>query len=302
VQEVFEWTGELINGQPYEELIDLPEMLDLVRNRGKDSLDRVEITLPDGRVFNALLSSIPDVGLVISMHDITNLKKLDRIKSDFVGTVSHDLRSPLTAILGYVELIERVGAINETQHEYIRRIQTSVHNITSLVDDLLNLGRIEAGFDTRKETVHLEHLIRFAVESIRKQADDKNHQLILDIPDTIPPFQANPVQIRQMVDNLLDNAIKYTLPGGVITLRLSVAQKQVILQIQDNGIGIPAIDIPYIFDRFYRASNASADISGTGLGLAIVKSIVESHNGRIWVESTVGHGATFTVVLQLNEA
>ncbi|MDO8969609.1 MAG: HAMP domain-containing sensor histidine kinase, partial [Saprospiraceae bacterium] len=194
------------------------------------------------------------------------------------------------------------GAINDTQHEYIRRIQTSVHNITSLVDDLLNLGRIEAGFDTRKETIHLDHLIRFAAESIRKQSEDKNHQLILELPETIPHFMANPVQIRQMVDNLLDNAIKYTLPGGVITLRLSVAQKQVILQIQDNGIGIPSIDIPYIFDRFYRASNASADISGTGLGLAIVKSIVESHNGRIWVESSMGHGATFTVVLQLSEA
>jgi two-component system phosphate regulon sensor histidine kinase PhoR len=300
-QEVFDWTGELINGQPYEELIELPVLLDLVRSRGKEAIDRAEITLEDGRVFNALINSIPEVGLVVTLHDITNLKKLDHIKSDFVATVSHDLRSPLTAILGYVELIERVGTINDTQKEYIHRIHTSVHNITSLVDDLLNLGRIEAGFDTRKETVHLDHLIRFAVESIRKQAEDKNHQLVLELPESFPPFQANPVQIRQMVDNLLDNAIKYTLPGGVITLRLSTAQKQVILQIQDNGIGIPSVDIPYIFDRFYRASNASADISGTGLGLAIVKSIVESHNGRIWVESTVGHGATFTVVLQLSE-
>jgi two-component system NtrC family sensor kinase len=302
MQVVFKWSGELINGQHFEQLIQQPEIIELIKGGGKEYGSRAEVLLDDGRVFSALLNTIPEVGTVITMHDITNLKKLDRIKSDFVSTVSHDLRSPLTAILGYVELLERVGEMNDSQREFVRRIQLSVQSITNLVNDLLNLGRIEAGFDTRREMVHLDQLLRFSVEGFRKHFEDKNHKIVLEIQSGVSPFMANPVQMRQMMDNLLDNAIKYTLPGGLIHVRLTVSRNQVILQVQDNGIGIPTVDIQYIFDKFYRASNASTEINGTGLGLSIVKSIVEAHNGRIWVDSTLGQGSTFTVVLQLSEA
>ena len=145
------WRDLVITGRPYQELIVQSEILDLIFASGSTHSNRTEFAAEDGRIFSALLSMIPEVGMVITMHDITNLKKLDRIKSDFVSTVSHDLRSPLTAILGYVELIERVGPVTDTQRDFIRRVQSSVHNITGLVDDLLNLGRIEAGFDARKE-------------------------------------------------------------------------------------------------------------------------------------------------------
>jgi len=165
----------------------------------------------------------------------------------------------------------------------------------------LNLGRIEAGFDSRKERVALDQLIRFAVDNLSRRTVEKNLTVSLDLSSDFPLVFANPVQLRQVVDNLIDNAIKYTSLHGTIRVRCAVEQHQVIFQVSDTGIGIPATDLPYIFDKFYRASNVSIDQPGTGLGLAIVKSIVENHQGRIWVDSTPGQGSTFTVVFPLAE-
>jgi two-component system, OmpR family, phosphate regulon sensor histidine kinase PhoR len=300
-QSAFNLPGQPVVGRQFKDVFSQPELLELIDSANKSLSNRVEISVEDGRVFNAQLTPIPDVGIAITMHDITYLKKLDRIKSDFVSTVSHDLRSPLTAIMGYVELIERAGPINDLQRDFVRRVQVSVQNITTLVDDLLNLGRIEAGFDARKESINLGQLIYYSAEGFKKQLTDNGHHLQLELPNTFPPIFANPVQFRQMIDNLLDNAIKYTAPGGTITIHGTVEQNQIILQFNDSGIGIPALDLPYIFDKFYRASNVNGDVTGTGLGLAIVKSIVESHDGRIWVDSTLGQGTTFTIVLPLSE-
>jgi len=289
-------------GQLAAEILTHPDLLELIGPQRKTSYDRGEINLADGRVFSAQLTPIPEVGLAVTMNDITSLKKLDRIKTDFVSTVSHDLRSPLTAILGYVELIDRVGSINDTQREFIRRVQTSVHNITELVDDLLNLGRIEAGFDTRKEMVQIDQIIRISSEECSARAVEKDLKLIIDLQEQFPPLYGNPIQIRQMVDNLLDNAIKYTPKGGAIKIAAKVEGSQVILQVIDTGMGIPLVDLPYIFDKFYRASNITAIQNGTGLGLSIVKSIVENHQGRIWVDSVINQGTKFTIILPLAEA
>ena len=299
-QSIFNLVGKATAGMAFNDVFSHAELVELVSSGAKNGFSRGEINSPDGRVFSAYMTDIPSLGLAVTMHDITHLKKLDRIKSDFVNTVSHDLRSPLTAILGFSELIERAGEINTTQKDYVRRIQGSVQNITVLVDDLLNLGRIEAGFDSRKENVAVDQVIRYAVENFRKRITDKSLNLVLDIPAGIPLVFANPVQVRQMVENMLDNATKYTPNGGLITIRAGVTQSQIVIQFMDTGMGIPALDLPYIFDKFYRSSS-SADIPGTGLGLAIVRSIVENHNGRIWVDSTVGVGSTFTIVLPLPE-
>ncbi|MCX8025480.1 MAG: HAMP domain-containing histidine kinase, partial [Thermanaerothrix sp.] len=192
--------------------------------------------------------------------------------------------------------------VNELQQEFIRRVQASVQNITHLVDDLVNLGRIEAGFDTRRETFSLKQVLEHAIENFKKALERKGHRLIMELPEDLPLFLGNPVQIRQMFEHLLDNAIKYTPPGGQITIHGELEQEQIILQFRDTGIGIPVADLPFIFDKFYRASNAGTEVAGSGLGLAIVKSIVESHQGRIWVESTLGQGTTFTIVLPVTEA
>jgi two-component system phosphate regulon sensor histidine kinase PhoR len=258
---------------------------------------QMELTAPDGRVFSTYINSIPNLGIAITMHDVSHLKKLDRIKSDFVSTVSHDLRSPLTAILGYAVLLNRVGPINDTQQEFLQRIQTSVQNITILVNDLLNLGKIEAGLDIRKESVFVDQLLNYVVENLAARLQSKGLGLKLELQLPFEPIFANTVQIRQLLDNLLDNAIKYTPKSGVVTVSGGMDNHQLILHVSDTGAGIPSAELPFIFDKFFRASNVSGEESGTGLGLAIVKSIVENHQGRIWVDSTLGKGTTFTVVL-----
>jgi two-component system, OmpR family, phosphate regulon sensor histidine kinase PhoR len=289
-------------GQHYRQVLNQPELLELMDTSTRSLSNRTEVAVEDGRVFSAQRTPIPDVGTALTLHDITYLKKLDRIKSEFVSTVSHDLRSPLTAILGYAELIERAGPVNELQQEFIRRVQTSVQNITHLVDDLVNLGRIEAGFDTRKESFDLRQMLDMAIDNFRKVLTRNENDLVVDIPETLPPFFGNPVQVRQMFEHLLDNAIKYSSQGGKIQIYGEVEENQIILQVKDEGIGIPSADLPYIFDKFYRASNVNSEVSGTGLGLAIVRSIVEGHEGRIWVESNVSEGAVFTIVLPILEA
>lgn len=295
--------GEVsLTGKPLAEVIAQAEIVDLAHGQEKRLSNHAELTLDDGRVFSAQMTPIPDVGRIITLHDITYLKKLDHIKSDFVTSVSHDLRSPLTAILGYIDLLERVGPLNDPQRDFVHRVQTSVRSITELVDDLLNLGKIEAGFDTRNEEVALEHILQHSIEGFKVRIAEKNLQLLTELPAELPAIFGNPIHLRQMVDNILENAVKYTEPGGEIHVRGQVEGSQIILQVSDSGIGIPPADLPFIFDKFYRAGNISPDTSGTGLGLAIVKSIVENHRGRIWVTSDQGQGTTFTIVLPAGKA
>ena len=263
--------------------------------------NQCEIELDDGRVLSAQLTPVADVGIAITFHDITYHKKLDRLKSDFVSTISHDLRSPLTAILGYIELLDRAGPVNDLQRDFINRVQASVHSITSLVNDLLNLGRIESGFDTRKEIISLSEIITSSLTAAEERIQIGGLQLSTNMPDDLPSLFGNPIQIRQMVDNLLDNAIRYTPDGGKVKVGAQVDGTQLIMQISDTGSGIPALDMPYIFDKFYRASNSTAEIPGSGLGLSIVKSIIETHQGRIWVDSTLDKGTNVTVVLPIAE-
>ena len=284
------------DGRPVGEVIQDPRVLAMLRASGRVS-KREEVELEDGRVFNAQRTPIEGIGQAIVMQDITHLKELDRIKSEFVTAVSHDLRSPLTAILGYIELIERSGGLSEQQGEFIRRVQLSVSQITDLVSNLLDLGRIEAGLDEAKENTPIAVLARYALESMRSAAESKGMILESDLPEELPMVLGAPIRLRQMIGNLLDNAIKYTPPGGFVQIEGEGESNQVILRVRDSGPGIPTADQPYLFDKFFRASNAPEDLPGTGLGLSIVKSIVDNHDGRIWVESILGEGTTFTVVL-----
>jgi two-component system phosphate regulon sensor histidine kinase PhoR len=259
---------------------------------------RTEITLPDDRVYSAHLTPIQGVGFAIVLHDITQLKELDRLKSEFVATVSHDLRSPLTTILGYVDLIERAGPVTDQQKTFIRRIQNSVGSITTLISDLLDLGKIESGIDTQKEPLQINAIARNAVEGIRVRAEGRRIGLEVTLDESIPSLSGNPIRVRQMISNLLDNAVKYTSEGGTVRFSTQREGEQVILRVADTGIGIPAPELPYVFNKFYRASNVQ-NTAGTGLGLSIVKSIAEIHGGRVWVDSTDGQGTVFTVVLPI---
>jgi len=298
-REIFHLDDKGIAAKPIHEIFLEDSILEVFTSNHTGDPYRGEITLEGGTTLNVQRVDIPGVGKAVTMQDITYFKELDRIKSEYVNTVSHDLRSPLTAILGYVELIARVGEVNDKQREFIKRVQISVRNITDLINDLLDLGRIEAGFDARKEMVPLEKILQYAIESFQTRLEERGQQLTVNVSENLPHVFGDPVRLRQLVDNLLSNSVHYTPQGGQIKIRLMAERNQVILQVEDTGLGIPLADQPFIFDKFYRANNAPEDKSGSGLGLAIVKSIVDNHGGRVWVDSSPGVGSRFTVVLPI---
>lgn len=257
-----------------------------------------EISIEEGRVFSAHASKVAEIGIAVIMQEITYLRELDRIKTDFVNNVSHDLRSPLTAVYGFVGLIDRVGPINEQQAEFIRHIQSSVQHITSLINDLMDLGRVEADYDIQMEDVNLKDIINLSLGNLDYQLNNKMQELEVNIPEQIPVILGNPIHLQRMVTNLIDNANKFAPPLGKIKVNCRIEAGQIVLEVADNGPGIPVADQPYIFDKFYRGGNLAQDVPGTGLGLSIVKSIVEKHRGRIWLESSQ-NGTTFSVLLPI---
>jgi two-component system NtrC family sensor kinase len=277
-----------------------PKLIALIAAEG-ELAQREEFELNDGRIFSAQRTPIEGVGQAIVMQDITHLKELDRIKSEFVTTVSHDLRSPLTSILGYIELIERAGEINQQQEEFVQKVHSSVQQISMMISDLLDLGRIEAGLDTSKEIASIEPIVKESFEGVVGAASAAEVDIDLQIEGDLGMVFGDPIRLRQMLSNLLDNALKYTPSLGKVSFNARAEDDQVILEIVDSGPGIPQDDVPHIFDRFFRGSNIPEEVPGTGLGLAIVKSILDNHNGRIWVDSKEGEGASFTVVLPLVE-
>jgi PAS domain S-box-containing protein len=285
-------------GKPVLDVLKHPDLLTLITRADTNDLYQYhEVSFPDGRVGNAQFVEIRDVGFALTMQDITYLKEIDRIRREFVSTVSHDLRSPLTSVIGYSELIDRAGPLNEQQRDFVHRIQDSIQHITSLINDLLDIGSIEAGIDTRREFVQLEGILRYTIDMLHGQIKAKQLKIKTDIGSALPPLRANPIRLRQVLDNVVGNAIKYSPVGGEIFISIHAEGSQVILQVTDQGPGIPPADQPHIFDKFYRATNIGPDVEGSGLGLAIVKNIVENHQGRIWVESTVGKGSSFFIVI-----
>ncbi|MCS7283163.1 MAG: ATP-binding protein [Anaerolineae bacterium] len=289
-------------GRPAAQVISNRTLLDLFLNvaRRKQSL-YAEVLLAGGRTYNAHLTPVESVGYVLMMQDITHLKELDRVKSEFLATVSHDLRTPLTAIRGYVDLLEKVGPLNEQQREFVDRVRRSIAHIAALIGDLLELGRIEADYDLEMEPLHLESVIDAVVESFRPLLEEKKLTLYWE-PKPLPLIRGNPRRLRQVMENLLSNAVKYNREGGWIAVSADQQDGYIIVRVADSGIGISPEDLPHIFERFYRGQGPEVEeIEGTGLGLAIVKSVIEKHGGRIWVESQPGKGSVFTFLLHTME-
>jgi PAS domain S-box-containing protein len=261
-----------------------------------------EIILPDGHTLYGSASDIlmgdgPPLGRVAVLRDITHFKELDSMKSDFVATVSHDLRSPLTYMRGYASMLPMVGELSDRQKDYVEKIQGGIEQMTEMVDDLLDLGRIEAGVGLQRAECVVADLVREIVEDARGRALAFNLDLRTEI-NTSRPMQADQALLKRAISNLLDNAMKYTPPGGKITLGLDERADSLIVHVSDTGIGIAAADQGRLFEKFYRVKRRDTlDIKGSGLGLAIVKSIAEWHGGRVWVDSQLGVGSTFYLAL-----
>ncbi len=287
-----------VEGLPVEEVIEHPKVVAVLKSAERD-LQTVEIELPDGRYYHATVSSIHAdgkwVGRVCVLQDITRFKELDALKSEFVNSVSHDLRSPLALMQGYATMLQMVGELNEQQTGYVRKIIQGVENMARLVSNLLDLGRIETGVGLKLEKVPLVELIERVTGAQQLPAAQKRIELGADIPAHITPqIEADQALLEQALQNLVDNAIKYTKIGGVVRIRLFERNQRIIFEVRDNGIGIAPLDIPRLFERFYRGARREArQQRGTGLGLAIVKSIADRHGGRAWVESQLGVGSQF---------
>ncbi len=257
-----------------------------------------ELKLADGRSFNAQITDIDGTGRLIIMQDITHFKELDRLRSEFVFTVSHDLRTPLTTVQGYIDLLPRAGEFTPQQQEFLKKAQESLTYITALIGDLLEIGRIEAGYDAEMGPCRMDDLIQEVCEALYPQIQKAGLKLRWQRPSQTLWVQGNARRLRQVLENLLSNAIKYTPPGGWIEVTARREEAHVLVSVRDTGLGIPREAQSRLFERFYRVRTPETQhIPGVGLGLAIVKSIIEKHKGRIWVESAPGQGSVFSFIL-----
>jgi two-component system, OmpR family, phosphate regulon sensor histidine kinase PhoR len=281
-------------GQSLTNTIIHPDFMRLVVNQ----VERGEIFLPDvDRYLSLEMNHITGMGSLIVMHDVSNFKALDRIKSNLANEVSQSLRSPLTAVIGYAELLGRMGALNDQQKNFVERITMSVHSMTHIINDLMELEKIEMGIENTKQLVDMRLIVKYSIDGLHSAIASKKHTLQYELPEGLPQVEGNPVRLRQMVNNILQNAIQYTDDEGIIAIHLGTEDGFIYVSIEDNGLGIPPEDQPYIFDKFYRSQSTIMIGARTGLGLSIVKNIVDQHQGRIWVESQVGAGSRFIIML-----
>lgn len=272
-----------------------------LEKKGGSSTD---IEMNDGSShFNAHIVPLKDKGefsLLLFLQDITEEKRVETIKKDFVANVSHELRTPLASIKGYSETLLDGGMDDkDTLREFLRVIDRHATRMARLIDDLLILSRLESHqMQIVAAPVDLSELITSSTKGFEKQARDKGVSIASDA-DELPKVSGDRDRLEQVMVNLLDNAIKYTPSGGRVMVRAHKLDNGVRVDVVDTGIGIPEGDIPRIFERFYRVDKArSREMGGTGLGLAIVKHIIQGHNGRLHVESAPGKGSCFSFFLK----
>jgi len=303
-EEMIELDAETGVGEPLEAISRYQGLVDLLSSSPNERVSR-EITAEDGRVFLATASPVvaegTQLGRVCVLRDITQLKEVDELKSDFVATVSHDLRSPLTLMRGYATMLEMVGELNEQQQSYVQNIVSGVESMSHLVQNLLDLGRIEAEVGLKLEMVSPADIVEEVTDNLQLQARQRGIELQVVPPSQNVPFiSADKALLQQALHNLVDNAVDFNVQDGKIWVRYSIAGDQITFEVEDTGIGISPVDQQRLFEKFYRIERSGGDQgSGTGLGLAIVRSIAEQHGGSVWVESELGHGSIFYLSLPI---
>jgi two-component system phosphate regulon sensor histidine kinase PhoR len=293
-----------VAGSSLLEVVRQTELIGAVR-RVLEGEPRVEAEISTGTLrqhfFAATVASVragDTSGAVIVLHDITELRKLERIRRDFVANVSHEFRTPLTAIQGFAETLI-AGALDDPQNRgrFLNIILEHARRLARLTEDLLKLSQMDADrLELEVHPVKVSQLVESCYETARHRAAEKELSLTLapGLSQNLPDVAGDARRLQEVLQNLLDNAIQYTLPGGKIVLNAELKNDGVIFTVADTGIGIPTADQPRIFERFYRVDAArSREAGGTGLGLAIAKHLVEVHGGRVWVESEVGVGSRF---------
>jgi PAS domain S-box-containing protein len=262
---------------------------------------KLELTA-DNRDFLAAVSTVHTsdgqaIGRVAVLQDVTDLKEVDRLKSEFLDGISHDLRSPLTYMRTYAGLLPLPDDPAREQ-EYVNKIVAGIDRMSVLVEGLLEMANLRAGTGVQFDRVEVGELLREVAQEYASPAWMRGVRLVAEAAGNLPPVKADPTLLRRALTNLLTNALKYAPESGPVVLRAEAQGDEVVLSVRDRGPGIAAAELPYVFQKFYRGGQGLAGRPpGSGLGLAIVKSIADLHDGRVWAESTPGEGSTFYLAL-----
>jgi len=314
----FHFDLDRLRRAPVSEMVEDEKLVELIRDmrqsNSKSGRRIVEHRIKgekEDRIFKVTLSAVADnndapAGVVVVLHDMTREKEVAEMKNDFVSSVSHELRTPLASIKAYVEmLIDGEADDEKTTHEFYEVIQNEANRLSRLIDNILNISRIESGLvQINKQPQSLMVILKEAIEVIAPQAKMRHINVVEQLTPVFYQTLADKDMLYQAVLNLLSNAVKYTPEDGTITVQTIVdeSKRKVIARISDTGVGIPPKDLPFVFDKFYRAEANNHMAKGTGLGLSLVKHIIETvHRGRIFVESHVGKGSCFGFELDMCE-
>lgn len=310
VEEIFGITLSASKGKNILRIIrnyELEKLLNQALETGKSMQKQIQILTPEPRIFRVHLTPMRNNGsdrggVVALLRDITERKRLEEMRSEFVANVSHELRTPLTSIRGFAETLLD-GALEDPKvaRQFTEIINNESERLSRLIEELLNLSKIEdRRYIPKRQPVDVLELVDNVVTILKPRAEEKNLNIKVNLPDRLPLAHGDPDMLTQVLIDLIDNAVSYTLPGGEININASVLQGEIKVDIQDSGIGIPPESLSRVFERFYRVDKArSREQGGTGLGLSIVKHIIDAHNGSVQVESKVGKGSTFSFIIPL---
>jgi signal transduction histidine kinase/CheY-like chemotaxis protein len=284
-------------GQMLNDVLKIPELVAFVEQPNVENvLPPLEITLSDDTVWIPRLGEVPQLGRILVLQDISRLKAITQAKDNFITTVSHDMRAPLNTIAGFVDALVDVGPLNEQQQLFIHRTKAAMEHMMTLVNELLELARVNSELEFDYVVCDLDQIAAEVVDEFQGQALVKHVTLNLGLSGDVYQVQGDPAQLRRVLSNLIDNALKYSPENSVVDVMITAVSNHINLIVKDQGTGIPEAEIHLIFDKFYRGRGQD-DVVGTGLGLALVKSIVQTHGGQVWAENQNNSGAAFYVQL-----
>jgi PAS domain S-box-containing protein len=298
MEQAFNLNASEVVGRKVKDVIASKRLVEIL-TADTDRLRNMELISKEGKALYASVSTIVSnqglvMGRVAVLHDITALKEVDKMKSEFVNTVSHDLRSPLTFMRGYATMMPMAGGLTEKQSEYVDKILAGIEQMSTLVNDLLDLGRLEAGVDLTLSEVNVRGLLIGVVDELRHPAQSKGLYLSLDASPDLPAVYGDQSLIRQAARNLVSNTMKYAPGSGNVVVGATLEGNEVVVSVRDHGPGISRQDQVRLFEKFYRVKDRqNAAVKGSGLGLSIVRTIAERHGGRAWCHSELGKGSAF---------
>lgn len=304
-QKLFQTNFQADQGNTLIEVVrqhQIVELWQLTLQTGKTQNTTIQTSMEKDnvQVIASLLGPILPGEVLLLFQDLTLLRKLETVRKDFVSNISHELRTPLASLKALTETLQN-GAINDPKvsNRFLTQMDEEIDNLTQIVTEILELSKIESGkVPLEIKCCSISDIVTRPVERMRMQAERAGIALESELPDDLPEIEVDKVRIQQVFVNLIHNAIKFTSPGGSIKVSAVLKDQAIHFSIADSGIGIPPTDLKRIFERFYK-TDTSRSSSGTGLGLSISKHIVEAHGGKLWVESTLGIGSTFTFSIPL---